>query len=225
MRHLGSRRLAALAVACLVAWARGASAETGPRQVWTQLTLQVRPSPRTTASLELQKRWEASLDTNRLIFRPIVLVSPRPWVNIGGGYNYQTGSLDSHPREHRVFQHLQFTIQAGRWSVQPRLRVEERFIEDVEGISVRMRLLARATRPIGQTPWAAVLSHEVQVTANETGGGPRKGLDRHRSTVGLQRRLPGGLTLETSYMLQSVARTDRDYRFDSNLFVNATKRF
>jgi hypothetical protein len=105
------------------------------------------------------------------------------------------------------------------------MRLEERFIEGVDGMSVRLRVQGRALRTLGTSPWAAVLSHEVQVTLNETDNGPRQGLDRHRTTAGVQRRLADGWTIETSYLLQTVARTDADYRFDSNLFMNLTRRF
>jgi len=78
----------------------------------------------------------------------------------------------------------------GARRVRPRpTRVKQRWLQPWDDASHRVRLLARAQRPLGAaTPWAVFTYDEAMFTLDHTRRGPARGFDRNRLAAGLVRR-------------------------------------
>jgi hypothetical protein len=181
-----------IALVCLassLALAQEASAPLPPLehdlQSWTLLTAWGRKE-RFRWYAEAQPR--VSLSTGRferLLLRPAVGLQVTPEVSLWLGYAW-TPTFGPYRDEQRPFQQVLVEQRFGVVSLINRFRVEERFIADTGGASVRLRHMVRAVVRFGpSSPWGLAASEELFVTLNAVERGPAPGFDQNRAFLGL----------------------------------------
>jgi len=116
-------------------------------------------------------------------FNPSYRSELRPWLQVSG--------------EHTV---------APGFRVINRSRFEVRFLDNAQGISVRVRHMVRAVYKLGDSPYSLVASDELFVTVNKVTGGPAQGLDQNRLFIGASRSF-GVPVLEVGYLATYVWRS------------------
>lgn len=140
----------------------------------------------------------------QLILRPALGYQvARVW-SLWQGYGW-TPSFDPFTSEQRLFQQSLLEMPRGilPFAVTNRTRIEERWIENVSGVSVRARHMLRVTQPLDSGGrWALVAYDEPFATLNPTGGGPRSGFDQNRAFLGFSRALGSGTRIELGYLNQ-----------------------
>jgi hypothetical protein len=104
--------------------------------------------------------------------------------------------------EHRAFQDLIGRHASGGWRIIERIRLEERFLEGVRGVSLRGRFLARAQHPLPFVPsLSGVVSEELFLNFTEPAShGPQSGFDQNRFFLGLNVPLDTDISFEFGYM-------------------------
>lgn len=112
--------------------------------------------------------------------------------------------------EHRIWQQLAMTWPAAPVTLGAQIRLEERFIETVEAVVLRLRLKAGARMPIGTGPWYATISDEIFFGLNDRAGGPDAGFDQNRLFIGAGRPITDQIAGEFGYQMQLIRRPDED---------------
>lgn len=145
---------------------------------------------------------------SQLLLRPAVGVELSKAVTIYQGYAHVIDPVDGGRdlQEDRLFQQVTWNVgKVGRLEVQSRTRLEERWRNDGDGMSLRARQMMRFEYPLapGSRRVAALASVEgfVGLTTAEWGGEP--GFDQVRSFVGVEIPLPGKSTIEAGYLNQT----------------------
>ncbi len=174
-----------------------------------------------TARLELDELWYTSLTLQprfnddiatleRLVIRPSIsrrLAGPHT-ATLG----YDAHVIES-PRdrvEHRTWQQWGWKLPVTFANLSTRVRLEQRFIEDVDGTALRARFKGTWTKPLGSGAWRFVLSDEVLVGLNDVSGGPRDGYDQNRAFAGFGTALTPRLNGLFGYQMQHIGRPGDD---------------
>jgi len=155
--------------------------------------------------LEAQPRIDGD-GLRQLILRPALGYQVTSVWSLWQGYGW-TPSLDPFTGENRIFQQSLVETPRGElpFALTNRTRLEQRWIEDASGVSLRARHMLRAVLPIDAAPaWALVAYDEPFVTLNTTTRGPAAGFDQNRAFFGLSRTLGAGMRLEFGYLNQFV---------------------
>ena len=129
----------------------------------------------------------------------------------GVGYDYIYSFVDSETREHRPFQIAEHRVHVpilGGFSIKNRLRFDQRFRSDVDGVIFRLRYRLRLERRLG-AGWYAAVSDEIFGNLNDRGAGPPSGFEQNRLRFGLGRTLVPGIRLEANYEWQLSAGRSR----------------
>lgn len=146
----------------------------------------------------------------QLLLRPAVNYSLSPRVVITGGYGYiRTYRYGEFPTaatfpEHRLFEQVLIRQSPGRWQVQHRLRLEQRWIRP-DGADTRyqnrFRYFLKGTTPIGGR-WFLALYDEPFL-----GFGKNRGasvFDQNRAYAAVGRKLGEKNSVEFGYLYQLV---------------------
>lgn len=212
--------LAAAAFACILAVARPGevAAVTGDGQVWMQGIVRVGLPRGFKLWLEVQPRLGGD-GLRQLLLRPAVGWQATATWSIWQGYGF-TPSFDPWRAENRVYQESLFDHSLGLLRMLNRTRLEERFIEGVDGVSLRARHMLRFTHPVDAGKrWFVAVSDEAFATLNDAGGGPQAGFDQNRAYAGLRWQAAPGLALELGYLHQFVNRPSDDDLSSNNAYV------
>lgn len=187
-------------------------------QIWVQVLAIGQLSPEWRTHIEVQPRWfdEAS-DLGLTIFRAAIGRQLSRRVSVWGGYVGVPRTLGStFHYEQRIWEQLLVAGPAlDRWATTLRLRLEQRWQHDPwADNSHRFRVLVRAQRPLGASPWSVATYDESMFTLDETDSGPRQGFDRNRLYGGVVRRFSPVWSLEGGYIWEHSAVNDTTARND-----------
>jgi Protein of unknown function (DUF2490) len=177
---------------------------TPDRQVWVQGLALGQLSQNWRTHIEVQPRWfDDGSELGLTIARAAIgrRVSSRVTAFAGYGWVPRTFG-DGVRHEQRLWQQLSLAGPAlGAWSTSGRLRVEQRWLDPWEGASHRVRMLARAQRPVGVTrQWGVWAYDELMLTLDDTPRGPSSGYDRNRLAGGLSRRVSPVVSIDAGYV-------------------------
>ncbi|MGE0815049.1 MAG: DUF2490 domain-containing protein [Vicinamibacterales bacterium] len=120
--------------------------------------------------------------------------------------------------ETRIWQ--QFTASAppvAGWTASTRLRLEQRRLDPWDGTSHRLRILGRAQRRFGASPWGFGLYNETMLTLDDTARGPERGFDRNRFYTGVLRQISPELSTELGYIWERASTGGPGRRHDHAL--------
>lgn len=104
--------------------------------------------------------------------------------------------------EHRAWQQLTATFPAvASWTPLLRVRLEQRFQDEWEDASHRLRMMGRFVRPLDDArQWSLAAWNEFFVTFDDTGRGPWQGVDQNRLFAGVLRQLSPRAGVEVGYL-------------------------
>lgn len=157
---------------------------------------------------EVAPRWEQDVsDYSRTVLRTQVArrVGERVW--LGAGYEHHSPDALYVRRENRVWQQVQILHPAGGWTLSHRARIEERWLEFAQEMSMRARYQFRASHPITRgSRWSWLVLDEVLVTTRGARLGPPQGFDRHRIGGGVGRTLNDHVSIEGGVTWQYINR-------------------
>jgi len=159
---------------------------------------------------EIAPRWEQDMsDYSRTVLRTQMArrIGSRVW--LGLGYEHHSPDAIYVRRENRLWQQVQVQHPVGGWTLSHRARIEERWLEFAESMSMRARYQFRASHPVTDgSRWSWLVLDEVLVTVRGARLGPEQGFDRHRVGAGLGRALSDHVSVEGGYTWQYINRPE-----------------
>lgn len=195
-----------LTLGLLVATASGAQALEHDVDSWTVLNVWGRHD-RFRWYLEAQPRVSLTQRKfDRLLLRPAVGYQVSPNVSLWVGYGWTPSFIPSYRDEQRPWQQVLVEHKFGVVSLVNRSRVEERFIANTDGASIRVRHMVRSVIRFGaESPWGVALYDEIFFTLNTVTNGPVAGFDQNRVFAGINLKV-AEWQFELGYMNNFVER-------------------
>lgn len=127
------------------------------------------------------------------------------------GYAWSTTYIPNFRREQRPYNDIVLENSFKKLNIENRVRFEERFLQDIEGISIRGRYRLKSSYPLDKKgKWSAVFFDEVFFNCNSHNGGPQAGLDQNRIYLGLNRKINEHFNIDGGYQLQHSHRKGPD---------------
>ena len=173
-------------------------------QLWPVVTVNHAFNDRWGAHLATRVRVDADVsEAKDYLIRPFVTWRPHEKLVLDLGYDYLHSFQSS--TEHRIWQAVEHSLSWRGILLKNRIRIDERFIEGVDGVVARFRYRLRGTHPIADSAWYGVISDEVLANMNEQDSGPGAGFEQNRLRFALGIRFLERLHLETGYEWQTLA--------------------
>lgn len=144
---------------------------------------------------------------NQLLVRPSVGYQLTDNLSFWQGYGWVTNYIPRFTREERIWQQILHEKEFSKFRLTNRFRLEERFIQDINGAPIRTRYLLRAMFPLEKKKeWFFVTSDELFVNLDSHFEGPQAGIDQNRLFVGLNHKVSDNVNLEGGYQMQYLNR-------------------
>ena len=89
--------------------------------------------------------------------------------------------------ERRIWQPANHGVDRGRFRFVHRVRLDERFMEDVDPVLLRLRCRLDATTQIGASEWYELARNETFANLNDGNEGPEEGFGQNTTRVGMGR--------------------------------------
>jgi hypothetical protein len=174
-------------------------------QIWPVVTLHHGLGDRWGAHLQTRLRFDEDVSrTKDLLVRAFGSWKALDCLTLDLGYDYIHSFHGA--GEHRPWQAAEHRMPWHDLTLQNRIRLDERFVDDVDGVVVRFRYRLRGTHPIAGSDWYGVVSDEVFTNLNDQGAGPVSGFEQNRLRVATGVRYLGRLRAESGYEWQHAER-------------------
>ncbi len=201
-RLIGPALLAAVLV--LIPGGRSPAATQHDGQLWFPFYLTAPLTDRVLGYFEVNPRYGGNIsEIEQLILRPALGYQLTPTFSLWQGYAWVTNYQPSFREEHRIFQQATYSRPFPSFRLLSRTRLEERWIQDSLGTSLRAREMLRLMVPVsGSELWAVVLYDEIFVNLNSIKNGPESGFDQNRAFIGINRTINRHLNIDVGYQNQ-----------------------
>ena len=194
-----------MGVVCLVGLAllgAAAPASADPLQFWLPSNLVVQVADRWALALGMEPRWEdGDRSAERLLIRPAVIFEPVSGLTVWAGYGDTEVRSGAGRDDQMLWQQATYTMALRSWTVVPRVRTEQRFVDGTDSTGWRVRTQLRVMRRLpvfGR--WNLVASHESFMAMNDVPTSQRSGYLEGRYLVGVQRKVTPWLTVEPGFL-------------------------
>ncbi len=193
----------------LLAWTKVSSAEPNPIQdfrVWAPVYLTVPLGRSIKGYMEANPRFSDDASTiDQLLLRPALGYQLTPTISLWQGYAWVTNYEPGFSQEHRIFQQLIYARTFSDFKILSRSRLEERWIDDAIGTSLRARTMLRGDVPFpGLSALSLAAYDEIFVNLNSIRQGPESGFDQNRTFVGFNYQFTPQLSMDLGYQLQII---------------------
>ena len=200
--------LAFLAALCANNIALAAEEDSG---LWATVAMSKVLAERVTAAMVFQLRLNDDVDRReRALLRPSLSYRVDPSQMLTLGYDAHFINTSNDKVEQRLWQQYQLSRQYSDISASLRLRLEQRFIDHVDGVPVRLRIKPALKIPFNNSPWFFTVSNEFFVAFNDVDGGQLDGYHENRAYLGFGRTLGEGVAGQIGYQNQFIERARRD---------------
>ena len=191
-------------------------------RLWTPVFLTVALPQNYIAYAEVNPRFGDDVsDLNQLILRTALGYKLNDKWSIWQGYAWNTvydnaQNKDEFTGEHRIYQQLTYKdkyefLEAFPFiKIQSRSRLEERWLDHIEGTALRARTMLRVDIPLPQIPdWSFVTFDEIFFNLNGLMGNkgvlaPEAGFDQNRWFIGFNRQFTPQFNMDLGYQMQVV---------------------
>jgi hypothetical protein len=154
-------------------------------QLWTVVTVDQKIVGQLEGGIQTRVRLIDDVSLARdVLLRPFLAWQVSDRLDIDLGYDYLHSLEGGFPSEHRIWQMAEYRLPLERFDLSGTTRLDQRFVEDVNGVVVRLRFRARATYQLPSSMYLAA-SDEVFLNLNDRGEGPRQGLEQNRVRAAL----------------------------------------
>lgn len=180
-----------------------ASANEEESGLWTSTSVAKRFDEDLSADVTVQLRFDDDIDRlERTLLRPSVSYHLAPRHTVTLGYDAHFIHAPGDLVEQRLWQQYQVAHDFAPIVASLRIRLEERFIDHIDGVPVRVRLKAGADVPLARSPWRFMLANEAFIGLNDTARSQRDGFHENRAFIGFGRALSAELNGQIGYQNQ-----------------------
>lgn len=188
-----------------MATASPAAAATQEAQMWITEMATIRVSKADLVTIDSSQRARSDAGSGGEQFLARIAIDHRiaPLVQVGGGIAYLKSEVDQELRLHQ-----QVTLSKGIWL--SRTRMEQRFFDNTDTTSWRLRQRVQASVPLDQTKqWTAIVATELFFHLNRARANDKTGLATMRHQIGLRHPIGKGVDAQLLYMRQQTFRDGR----------------
>jgi len=224
-------RIMSLLFACLLAPLLAVPARAAEKpflldQIWLQAPTQFRASEKVKILADVSPRFGfKDVGLNQFLVRTAIQYQPRKTVSYALGFDTVDNYLPTRSHENRLWQQLQLQRRYQQLTISARWRLEERYFVGTPGVSLRQRMMLKASRQLGKSRFSLVGSDELFVTMNNMVDGPVAGIDRNRLFAGVAVAIDRRRTVEAGYRLEYINKTDADDETRRQLVVQLASNF
>jgi hypothetical protein len=195
-------------------------------QVWLQAPTQFRVSEKVKILADVSPRFGfKDVGLNQFLVRTGLQYQPRKSVSYAIGFDTVDNYLPTRSHENRLWQQLQLQRRYRQLTLSARWRLEERYFTDKPGLSLRPRIMLKASHQLGKSRFSLVGSNELFLTINNMADGPAPGVDRNRLFAGLAIAVDRKRSLEAGYRVEYINKTDVDDETRRQLVVQLASNF
>ena len=197
---------------CIFSWlltVRPVLAVSNDLGLWTPIWITQPINKRFSTLLEISPRNQENVThINQLFIRPAVEYKLNKNLSFWQGYSWDPLFLPIYKREQRIWQQILLENYFKKFRFENRIRLEERFIQDVHGVPVRFRYRTGTWTPIDKNGiWKLVLWDEIWFNMGNHFNGPQSGFDRNWLFAGINKKISDNVSLEVGYQLEYANRT------------------
>ena len=157
---------------------------------------------------------------SQLFIRPAIEYKLNKNLSFWQGYSWDPSFIPRYTREQRIWEQVLHQKYFSKARLENRLRLEERFIQDVHGVAVRFRYRTGIWTPIDKNEiWKFVLWDEVWFNMGDHFKGPQSGFDRNWLFAGINKNISDNVSLEVGYQLEYANRTSPRQDFLNHIIV------
>ena len=169
-------------------------------QQWTSVTLEHAVTQEFSANFTMRARFDEDISHAKdLLLRPWVSVKAADGLSLGLGYDHVEPFPSSANSEDRVWQQLEFKLGVFDLPLSGHIRLDERFLEDVDTVILRSHWRLKVEIPIPDEDWYFTSFNEVFVNLNSDSEGPQSGFDQNRLFFGFGGKLSDRVKAELGY--------------------------
>jgi len=203
------RALPVVTLGMLALWVSPARAVDKDAQVWVPITARIKLADRWKLYLEGQQRMGGN-GMRQEVIRSAIGYYLKPYWGLYLGYGWNP-SFNDFRNENRVYQESLFDQHFGDLRLINRTRLEQRFIEDAQGVAIRLRHMIKVLYPLEHTHHLFFSAYdEPFADLNNVTNGPRAGFDQNRAYVGFRYQVTHAVGVELAYMNQFQNKTTED---------------
>lgn len=179
---------------------------------WTNINLEVPISKKVISRFQVSPRLLDNItDFNQFITHGNIGYKFNEKFSAFQGYAWSTTYIPNFRREQRLYNDIFYETDFKKTKFQNRFRFEERFLQSIEGISLRGRYRFRVSHPLDkEKKWHLVGFDEIFFNCNSHHGGPQAGLDQNRIYIGLNRKINEHFNIDAGYQLQHQHREGKN---------------
>ncbi len=186
-------------------FASAAQATDDDAGLWTSVGLSKPLSDRLTLGTLLQLRFIDEVETlERVLLRPHLAYKLNDRQLLSIGYDAHFIDTPSARVEQRLWQEYQLSRPFSSFTGSLRFRLEQRFIDHIDGVPVRMRVRAAVRKPIPGSVWSFSLANEAFLAINDIDAGQRDGFHENRAFAGFDRRISDDVSFQIGYQNQWI---------------------
>ena len=188
--------------------------------LWTAVNIHAPITEKIQSRFQISPRWlDNTTDFSQFIVHGLLGYKFNEHFSFYQGYAWNMSYMPSFKREQRIYQEATFSHDIAKVSLDHRFRFEERFLQSIEGISLRARYRLKGTYPLDKLKkWSLVLFDEIFVNLNSHFDGPQAGIDQNRIYTGINRKINENINIDLGYQLQHQFKS-RPSRDNLNHFI------
>lgn len=174
--------------------------------LWTAINISAPITEKIQSRFQISPRWlDNATDFNQFILHGLLGYKFNKHFSFYQGYAWSTLYIPRFRREQRPYQEFIFSHDVKKISLDHRFRFEERFLQDIEGVTLRARYKLKGTYPLDKKEkWSLVLFDEIFVNLNSHADGPQAGIDQNRIYAGINRKFNKNISTDLGYQLQQL---------------------
>lgn len=169
--------------------------------LWTAVNVNVPIKGKFESKFQFSPRWLDNItDFNQFILHALLGYRFNKHISFFQGYAWSTLYIPRFNREQRIYQELTILQKIKKLSFEHRFRFEERFLQGIDGVSLRTRYRLKGIYPLDKNErWSLVLFDELFINLN---AGPDGAIDQNRVYAGINHKLTENISIDGGYQLQ-----------------------
>jgi hypothetical protein len=168
-------------------------------QFWFPVQIIHPVNDRLSLSMQTELRLKDDIsEFSQLVYKPAVHYHPDSCWVMSAGYKY----IDKYEEanEQDPWQEITLNRQCHDLVTGYQVRIEERVIDDIDGVLPRLRLLTHASHPLGESPHYLTAFGALRFNLDDKGEGPVSGFEQSRIYAGLGHHFGNHVQFEVGYL-------------------------
>jgi hypothetical protein len=186
-------------VVAIVISSECAAAADNDLQLWSPMQFIYPVGQTWDISMQVEPRLQENIsEFSQLVYKPAINYHFNSTWAISTGYKYIDKYHESNEQD--IWQECHYNKKYGDLVTGLQVRLEERFIDDIEGVIPRLRFLVHASHPLGESSSYVTGFGAIRFNLDDKHAGPVSDFEQSRIFAGLGRHIGNRLQVEAGYL-------------------------